>query len=433
MTGALVPELNPGPDLVLDASTSAELYTAVQNVQPGEVAAVFAILSPPGYSPPRSGVGSYETPWLTDALGNPLSRVYLVYNAVSGRWSHLFTPGEIAALFTVNGRHTATLYALDAAGRISASAEVTLTIFGPDQYEVDDTFQEGNPITVDDPMAQAHNFHDASDEDWSYFTAVSGGTYKIFTENLADRCDTALELFGPWPGGTGTPGLLVAEDDDSGAVPGASSIYAHLEAGRYYVRVHHFDGGVFGADTEYDLRVDLETIPYGSLEGYVTDSGTGTGVYGAQVKVGLGGTNYVITSTMAGGYYLFYNTLPAGSGYTLAVSKANYNPYSGTCPLITDGGRASQNVVLPAKDGTGILAGTVRDGSDGAGRREPGGLDIQPGIGAERELLDPSRQRLEPHFARDRRGLRDLHRERAGRQPGPDHRLQRGPGQNRYG
>jgi len=98
---------------------------------------------------------------------------------------------------------------------------------------------------------------------------------------------------------------------------------------------------------------------FGSLDGYVTDSVTGNGVYGAQVKVWLGGTDYVTTYSMAGGYFLFNNDLPAGSGYQIFFSKANYNSLTLNCPEICSGCRKSLNAVLPAKDGTGVLEGHV--------------------------------------------------------------------------
>lgn len=101
---------------------------------------------------------------------------------------------------------------------------------------------------------------------------------------------------------------------------------------------------------------------YGSLEGTVTDSVTGNGVYGAQVKVDLGKSNFVTTYTMSGGYFLFNNTLPQGSGYKVKISKPNYNAWSGKCPEIKSG-RSNLNVTLAATAGTGLLAGTVQDGA----------------------------------------------------------------------
>jgi len=364
VTGAIVPELDPCDDILLDADTSAELYTGFKSPepQPGEIASVFAVISPPGYSPPVSS-GNFDTPWFEDADGLPLPRVYLTYSSTADRWSYTFTPGEIQVLFTVNGRYTASLFATDTAGRTSASADVKMTIFGPDQYEVDDNFLDASTIAVDATLAQAHNFHDAGDNDWVKLHVESGGTYKIFTENLASKCDTVLKLYGPWAGSSVSPGTTVAWDDDSGEGR-ASLIYRFLPGGTYFIDVYHYNGGSYGEDTEYDLRVDRETLTPGSLEGYIRDAlYPDAGVYGALVRVSLGGANFVTTTSGPGGYYLFYDNILAGSGYTIMVLTDNYNLKMVPCPEIISGGKATQDILLTAKSDTGLLTGHVYDGS----------------------------------------------------------------------
>jgi hypothetical protein len=362
VTGALAPELAPMADTVVDPEATLTLWTEVWNVQTYEVATVFGLLSPPGYLPPRSA-GDYATPGFDDAEGLPLPRFYLESNSGSGRWEHALTPAEIAALFPTNGRYTLTLYAQDRGGNVSAQAEVVLTIFGPDAYEVDDDWSSANPIEVDALHYQAHNSHDAFDQDWVKFEIVSPGLTRIQTLNLAENCDTVIQLYGPYPGGTAGPGPELARDDDSGGNL-ASMLYLDLSPGVYYVRVSQYDGGtVFGEGTDYDLDVNQLWVPVGTLEGYVTDAVTGYGVYGAVVKVGLGGTNYVSTTTIEGGYYEFLNVLPAGSGYSFTVTKANFNIFAGTCPQIISGARARKDAALAAKAGTGLLTGIVRDGA----------------------------------------------------------------------
>jgi len=373
-TGALLPELSACVDSValdsstcytsylLDSDTSAVLFAEVDNVQPDEVGAVFAIISPPGYSPPEGADGSYETPWLTDGSGNPLPRAYLTWDAGEGHFSHVFTPSEMDLIFDVNGRYTATLFSLDKSGQASASYNVNLTIFGPDSYEPDADWTSGSTVSVNSTNAQAHNFHQEFDEDWITFT-VSGATakyYKIYTENLAENCDTVLELYGESLGSL-TP--LIISDDDSGSDYGASMLYKLLEPGTYHLLCRHYDGTVFGEFTEYDLRVDTEDLTTGTLEGYVTDAATGYGLYGAHVTLLLSGDNEISTATGTGGHYIFHNEVPAGSGYTLEVTKANYLTGTTGCPDISIGGISRRDVALEPKSDTGVLAGFVYDGS----------------------------------------------------------------------
>ncbi|MFO8057438.1 MAG: C13 family peptidase, partial [bacterium] len=373
-TGALLPELSACvEDFPLDSSTcytshlieegsSVVLYAQVGNVQPDELGAVFAIISPPGYSPPDAADGSYETPWLVDENGNPLSRAYLEWDASEGHFSHTFTPEEISLIFDVNGRYTATLFSMDKSGQASASFDVNLTIFGPDPYEPDDSWSTGSTIVVDSEHAQAHNFHDSYDEDWVTFT-VFGSTakyHKIYTENLAENCDTVLELYGESLGSL-TP--LIISDDDSGSEYGASMIYKLLEPGTYHVLCRHYDGTVYGEFTEYDLRVAQEDLTTGTLEGYITDLETGYGLYGANVTLYLAADNILETTTGTGGHYIFHNEVPAGEGYTLEASKANYLEVSTGCPPISIGGISRQDLALEPKSDTGVLAGYVYDGS----------------------------------------------------------------------
>lgn len=118
---------------------------------------------------------------------------------------------------------------------------------GPDAYEIDDTFTQARAITING-AAQTHNFHDAGDNDWARFSAVASTPYVIETFNLGSRSDTYLYLYGP-DGNT----LIASNDDNSGL---ASRIaWTASTSGNYYLRVRHYNSGVFGANTNYDVRV----------------------------------------------------------------------------------------------------------------------------------------------------------------------------------
>ncbi len=356
VTGAVLPELTPRGDALLEGD-SLDIYSGILYASSSEISAMFAILTPPGFSPPQSE-GNFDTPWLEDEEGNPLPRVYLEYSSATDDWRRRLDSAELAELFTVNGRYTATLYAIDLEGRVTAAAEFSITVFGPDPYEDDDWWSSGSSVEVNSSSAQAHNFHDSGDRDWVKFSVAFGDTgyYSVYTENLADRCDTVIELYGySVAGSTVVP---IAFDDDSGQDGGGSSrIFMYLSEGLYYAEVYQYGDTIGGQDTEYDLRVDHDEGDYGSVEGYVTDSVTGFGVQGANVIVILGGPPRVAT-TGAGGYYKL-SSLLAGSGYPMQVQAANFTTWSGTVNVGVNQ-TTRKDVVLAAKTGTsGVLMGHV--------------------------------------------------------------------------
>ncbi len=356
VTGAVLPELTPRGDALLEGD-SLDIYSGILYASSSEISAMFAILTPPGFSPPQSE-GNFDTPWLEDEEGNPLPRVYLEYSSATDDWRRRLDSAELAELFTVNGRYTATLYAIDLEGRVTAAAEFSITVFGPDPYEDDDWWSSGSSVEVNSSSAQAHNFHDSGDRDWVKFSVAFGDTgyYSVYTENLADRCDTVIELYGySVAGSTVVP---IAFDDDSGQDGGGSSrIFMYLSEGLYYAEVYQYGDTIGGQDTEYDLRVGHDEGDYGSVEGYVTDSVTGFGVQGANVIVILGGPPRVAT-TGAGGYYKL-SSLLAGSGYPMQVQAANFTTWSGTVNVGVNQ-TTRKDVVLAAKTGTsGVLMGHV--------------------------------------------------------------------------
>ena len=360
-SGALLPALAPCEDITLVDGLTADLYTDVSYVAPDAVASVFAIITPPGYSPPRS-TGGFDTPWLEDEDGNPLSRVYLEFDPGRGLWSHVFSLSEISGIFIVNGRYTASIYAVDREGGVSASADVILTIFGPDQFEDDDDWLSGSTIEVNAEYAQAHNTHDLDDVDWSVFEVDDGTTlkkYQVLTENLADNCDTNIWLYGPATGGSYGP--LVAYDDDSGSSGGGDMIFAELENGTYFIKVTQVGSTVFGENTEYDLRVDRDELDYGSISGYVTDSLTGFGVLDADIDITVS-ASVISTRTNHLGYY-HIPQIPAGANYGFDASKNYYYNFSDTVSINLNENLV-KNLVLQAKEvTTGVIMGTVTDGA----------------------------------------------------------------------
>jgi len=134
-----------------------------------------------------------------------------------------------------------------------------------DGYEPDDASDQANAITTDG-TAQTHNFHDAGDGDWVYFSATSGNTCIIETTNLGSRSDTYMYLYD-------TDGSTeITHNDDGGTGLASRIVWAVPAGGTYYVKVRHYFNSTYGANTDYDLRV---TCSSSVEDGYEDDDDPG--------------------------------------------------------------------------------------------------------------------------------------------------------------
>ena len=118
----------------------------------------------------------------------------------------------------------------------------------PDAYEPDDTPEQATSISTDG-TPQTHNFHVPGDEDWVRFEATVGISYTIETGNLGPGSDTVLHLYDT----DGSTELVM--NDDGGEGLASQIVWTAPESGLYYLRVHHYDGESYGADTQYDIWV----------------------------------------------------------------------------------------------------------------------------------------------------------------------------------
>lgn len=120
----------------------------------------------------------------------------------------------------------------------------------PDAYESDNTLATAKPISTDG-ATQDHNFHAIGDQDWVYFDAVNGVEYTMLTSDLGTRADTVLELYNS------SGSLLAFNDDYSGLA--SRIVWQAPAAGRFYLKVRQYNGNVYGANTNYRLRISSAT------------------------------------------------------------------------------------------------------------------------------------------------------------------------------
>ena len=133
-----------------------------------------------------------------------------------------------------------------------------------DRYEDDDAAARATAI---EGLQAEHNLHDVRDQDWVQFSATEGTSYVIETLNLETRCDTYLDLYDA----DGSTRLL--SDDDGGAGLASRIEWTAPASSTFYVRVRHYNGDVYGAQTGYDLRVGAGDD---GADGYEPDDSAGS-------------------------------------------------------------------------------------------------------------------------------------------------------------
>ncbi|MCS6889911.1 MAG: bacillolysin, partial [Chloroflexus sp.] len=158
-------------------------------------------------------VNGIEYTITTSDLGSRADTVLELYNSggtliaanddYSGLASRIVWTATASARFFVKVRqYNGSVYGANTNYRLN------LTSAAPDAYEPDNTLSTARPIVVNG-AAQTHTFHTAGDQDWVFFAATSGYSYRIETLNLASCSDTVLELYN-------SSGTLLAYNDDGG-------------------------------------------------------------------------------------------------------------------------------------------------------------------------------------------------------------------------
>ncbi len=134
----------------------------------------------------------------------------------------------------------------------SLNIEYSALPLGADDYEIDDTCAEAQPIETAG-VAQVHSIHLPDDEDWVRFDALSGQVYAIQASEVGENAELSLQLYDAC-GGT----LLAASDNPASrnarldwAAPQDMPVYLRAanvapgaglpESGGYLLSVRGFD------------------------------------------------------------------------------------------------------------------------------------------------------------------------------------------------
>jgi hypothetical protein len=138
--------------------------------------------------------------------------------------------------------------------RFGADAKYRISVLAanciPDAFEENDTLNQAanKPLALDQP--QTHSICPAGDQDWARLDLTAGQIYVIKTNNLGFAADTVLELYD-------AQGNQIAVNDDYDYVKASRLFFQPTTSGAYYAMVRHHDPVAAGANTNYDLSVEI--------------------------------------------------------------------------------------------------------------------------------------------------------------------------------
>jgi hypothetical protein len=137
-------------------------------------------------------------------------------------------------------------FGADASYRVSVLAADCV----PDAFEENDTLNQAadKPLVLNTP--QTHGICPAGDQDWARLDLTAGQIYVIKTSNLGFAADTVLELYD-------AQGTKIADNDDYDYVKASRLFFQPTTSGAYYAMVRHHDPVAAGANTNYDLSLEI--------------------------------------------------------------------------------------------------------------------------------------------------------------------------------
>ncbi|MFO7632929.1 MAG: fibronectin type III domain-containing protein [Caldilinea sp.] len=123
----------------------------------------------------------------------------------------------------------------------------------PDAFENDDLCSRAENIATDG-APQRRTFHYEGDQDWVRFTAQANKSYVIEVTGVGSRADPVIFLYD-------TCGSAPGSFESNAFGNSVRLVWNATRNGAYYIQLRQFDPAAFGANTEYDLRVTLDTTP----------------------------------------------------------------------------------------------------------------------------------------------------------------------------
>lgn len=178
----------------------------------------------------------------------------------------------------------------------------------PDPFEPDNQPVDAQAVPTDG-APQLRTISPTNDQDWFYFMADSGESFRIETFDLGPVSDTVLCLYDS----DGT--VALACDDDGGAGLGSRLQWRASRSGRYHIKIRDYRPEVGGAQASYRLAVTT------SASACDADSWEADSSYYQAVSIATDGT------------WQHRNTCPAGdtdwvrfwapAGRTYAIETAN--------------------------------------------------------------------------------------------------------------
>ncbi|MGA1869867.1 MAG: BACON domain-containing protein [bacterium] len=295
------------PVQTLSGKTSATIW-ADDVTTTGTIDKVWTVVTPPGFKSTHPEHPVTELPTIE------LSHVG------KGRYEGNFDD------FTISGTYQVAVYAKDSDNNISQPMETkVIRIADPDLFEEDDTCTLATVIVLNNDVPQQHSLHDEGDEDWVKFYGISDEAYTIKVSSLGSNCDVIINLYD-------TDGNTILASSNDG-ITGEDEIlsWTCLQNNTYYVMVRHYDPGVFGEETGYDLEIYRPTAFIdGFIMGTVTDANSEKSIEGAQIRTNANASSI----SLPDGNYMIPHK--AGTFIVTAVAPG-YIPMSYYDVLITEG------------------------------------------------------------------------------------------------
>ncbi|MEI6388767.1 MAG: Ig-like domain-containing protein [Spirochaetota bacterium] len=190
-------------------------------------------------------------------------------------------------------------------------------------------------------------------------TRLSSLSVSAVSSSLTVGFTTQLSIT-PTPSGASFTGVAYVSGSTSVATVNAmTGLVTAVSAGTAIITATSLDGAKTGTVT---ITVSAASGT-GTITGQVRDASAGTAISGATVKVN--NSTFTATSDSSGNYSI--SSVPAGSGYSVVISKSSYNDVTYIAVSVTSGKTTSLDSVLQfptSFSASGTISGTIRNAFD---------------------------------------------------------------------